>query len=338
MDLERLGPSDPGGSSRRSTAPLTKSTTTDSSSSVSKKKIIMLSTLATVLIVASAVSAALITVTRSRASANNNQNTPNLRAKPTQAISRTCSKTRFPTLCINSLLDFPGSTTASEQDLVHISFNMTLRHVSKAFYASSGLSYATGADPRVRAAYEDCLELLDESMDALARSLSSVTSRGGDSEIGPLTSTAGSTEDVMTWLSAALTNQDTCLEGFEDTSGTVKDQMVGNLKDLSELVSNCLAIFSATGNGDFSGVPIQNRRRLMGKESKDSVIGDFSRGFPKWLKKRDRRLLSLPVSALQADIIVSKSGNGTVKTIAEAIKKAPEHSSRRFIIYVRAGR
>jgi len=136
----------------------------------------------------------------------------------------------------------------------------------------------------------------------------------------------------MTWLSAALTNQDTCLEGFEDTSGTVKDQMVGNLKDLSELVSNSLAIFSASGDNDFTGVPIQNKRRLMG-------MSDISREFPKWLKKRDRRLLSLPVSAIQADIIVSKSGgNGTVKTITEAIKKAPEHSLRRFIIYVRAGR
>jgi len=142
----------------------------------------------------------------------------------------------------------------------------------------------------------------------------------------------------MTWLSAALTNQDTCLEGFEDTSGTVKDQMVGNLKDLSELVSNSLAIFSASGDNDFTGVPIQNKRRLMGIEKEENV-GNISREFPKWLQKRDRRLLSLPVSEIQADIIVSKSGgNGTVKTITEAIKKAPEHSHRRFIIYVRAGR
>jgi len=250
-----------------------------------------------------------------------------------QAISRTCSKTRFPTLCINSLLDFPGSTTASEQDLVHISFNMTLRHVSRAFFASSGLSFVA-TEPKVRAAYEDCLELLEESMDSLSRSLDSILSPSAISNSAELRSGSdGSTEDVMTWLSAALTNHDTCAEGLEDSTGSLKDQMVDNLKDLSELVSNCLAIFSGSGSGDFSGVPIQNKRRLM-EEEDDDISGKF----PSWLNKRDRRLLSLATSAIQADIVVSKNGDGTVKTIAEAIKKAPEHSSRRFIIYVRAGR
>ena len=107
--------------------------------------------------------------------------------------------------------------------------------------------------------------------------------------------------------------------------------MANNLKDLLELVSNCLAIFSASGAGDdFSGVPIQNRRRLMAMREEDN--------FPRWLNKRDRRLLSLPVSAIQADVVVSNDGNGNVKTIAEAIKKVPEYGSRRFVIYVRAGR
>ncbi|KAL2318137.1 hypothetical protein Fmac_032013 [Flemingia macrophylla] len=320
MEYGKLGPNDPGGSSRRSTTPLTNSTPS------SNKKLIFLSLLAAALIVTAAISAAVVTLVRSHASADKNH--PNLARKPTQAISRTCSKTRFPTLCINSLLDFPGSTTASEEDLVHISVNMTLRHVSHAFFASTGLSYAA-TESKVSSAYDDCLELIEESMDALSRSFDSILSPSGISDTGVA---AGSTEDVMTWLSAALTNQDTCAEGLEGTSGSLKEQMVDNLKDLSELVSNSLAIYSASGSGDFSGVPIQNRRRLM---EEDSVNGG---NFPRWLSKRDRRLLSLPQSAIQADITVSKSGDGTVKTIAEAIKNVPDHGTRRFIIYVRAGR
>ena len=322
MEYGRLGPSETGGSSRRSTATdIAKPTPANSS----KKKIIMLSVLAGVLIVASAISAVLVIGIRARASG---QNGPNIRGKPTQAISRACSKTRFPALCIDSLLQFPGSTTASEQDLVHISFNMTLQHLSKALDSSNTINYVQ-MDPRERSAYEDCLELLDDSVEALSRSLFTVapSPSPSDGSIKP----GASNEDVATWLSAALTNQDTCTDGFSDISGTVKDQMANNLKDLSELVSNCLAIFSASGNGDFSGVPIQNRRRLMSSD-------DISEKFPKWLSRRDRKLLSLPVSAIQADIIVSKGGNGTFKTIGEAIKKAPEHSSRRVIIYVRAGR
>lgn len=176
-------------------------------------------------------------------------------------------------------------------------------------------------------------------MEALSRSLDSILSPSAISDSGGLRpGSDGSTDDVITWLSAALTNHDTCAEGFEDSSGSVKDQMVNNLKDLSELVSNCLAIFSASGSGDFSGVPIQNKRRLMEEDDEANVSDDILAKFPRWLNKRDRRLLSLPTSAIQADIVVSKNGDGTVKTIAEAIKKVPEHGSRRFIIYVRAGR
>lgn len=185
----------------------------------------------------------------------------------------------------------------------------------------------------MRSAYDDCLELLDDSVDALSRSLSIVAPSMDGNPAGQVQS-IGSTEDVVTWLSAALTNHDTCTEGFTDLNGAVKDQMSDKLKDLSELVSNCLAIFSGTDSDDFSGVPIQNRRRLMDAEISKENADDL----PSWLGRNERRLLNVPVSAIQADIIVSNDGNGTYKTIAEAIKKAPEYSNRRTIIYVRAGR
>lgn len=118
-------------------------------------------------------------------------------------------------------------------------------------------------------------------------------------------------------------------------NGYVKNQMSTRLKDLSELVSNCLAIYAAaSGDKDFSGIPIQNRRRRL----LSGVDHHHNHEFPAWLSRRDRRLLDAPVSTIQADVIVSADGNGTYKTITEAIKKAPEYSSRRFIIYVKAGR
>ncbi|KAF2311776.1 hypothetical protein GH714_026652 [Hevea brasiliensis] len=325
LDYGRLGPSEPGGSSRSLDPP--EHTTSNPSR---KRKVILLSLLSVVLIIASAVSATLLIGLRTRASGHPS---PVVARKPTKAISKTCSKTRFPTLCVNSLLDFPGSETASEKDLVHISFNMTLQqHFSKALYLSSGISYLQ-MDTRVRSAYEDCLELLDDSVDALSRSLSIVAPSMDGNTAGQVQA-VGSTEDVVTWLSAALTNQDTCTEGFTDLSGAVKDQMSDKLRDLSELVSNCLAIFSATDSDDFFGVPIQNRRRLMDAEISEENADDL----PSWLGRKERRLLNMPVSAIQADIIVSKDGNGTYKTITEAIKKAPEYNNRRTIIYVRAGR
>lgn len=213
------------------------------------------------------------------------------------------------------MLDFPAAS--SDKDLIHISVNMTLHRVGRALYSSAEISNLQ-MGTRVRSAYQDCLELLEDSVDQLQRSLLSV-------EAGK-----HNQEDVITWLSAALTNQETCTDGLSEVeNGYVKQQMDEKLKDLSKLVSNCLAIYAAVSEGDdFNGVPIQHRRRRMLMSSPDH----------QWLSRKERRLLQSPVAGIQADIVVSKDGNGTCKTIAEAIKKAPEFSNRRTIIYVRAGR
>ncbi|KAE8710781.1 putative pectinesterase/pectinesterase inhibitor 61 [Hibiscus syriacus] len=285
------------------------------------KKLLIISVLAFfTIIIVSVVCAGLVVVLREGGGATPVGGTL-IPRRATQAISRTCGKTRFQKLCVNSFLQFPGSLTASEQDLVHMSFNVTLQRFNRALFTTTSISYIQ-MDPRVRSAYDDCLELLEDSVDTLSRSLSSVIPNGK----------GGSTQDVMTWLSAALTNQDTCTEGFDGLSGAVKDQVTAKLADLSELVSNCLSIFAASGGDDLGGVQTQNRRLLASGENIDD------RHFPKWLRREERELLDTPLSAIRPDIIVSKDGNGTIKTIAEAIKKAPEYSTRRTIIYVKAGR
>nr|GMD53721.1 probable pectinesterase/pectinesterase inhibitor 61 [Ipomoea batatas] len=317
MGYDRLG-SERGGSSRREILQDGQSNEATSSSR-RKSTVKVLVVIAAVLIVTAAVSVGVLVGVRGRGSGDR------ITAKPSQAMARTCGKTLYPSLCLSSLLDFPGALSASDGDLVHISVNVTLQRVGKALYTVTDYNNLQ-MSTIVRSAYDDCLELLEDSMDLLDRSLSSI-----------LFGAAGANaQDVMTWLSAALTNQDTCTEGFSDANGPVKDQVTQRLKDLSELVSNSLAIFAATNGGDdFSGVPIQHRRKLL--DHRDAVLASTDDDFPKWLSDSDRKLLSSPVSPIHADIIVAKDGTGTVKTITEAIKKVPEHSTRRIVIYIKAG-
>ncbi|XP_075513297.1 putative pectinesterase/pectinesterase inhibitor 61 [Primulina tabacum] len=313
MEYGWLGPTEPKGSS-------TPNLNNEPTSKPKKSKRKLLLILAAILMVASAICAALVVSLRNTATA-----TKLHRRRPSQAISRTCSKTLYPSLCLDSLIDFPGALAASDKDFVHISVNMTLQRVGLALYhASEFTNIPMGSHER--SAYEDCLELLDDSVDLLRRSLLSVSPGGEDAA-------SASTQDVLTWLSASLTNHDTCNEGFEELTGDVKNQMSDRLQDLSELVSNSLAIYAANGrNDDFSDIPIQNRRRrLLGSEENHG-------NFPAWLSRKDRMLLDMPVTAINADIIVSIDGSGTCKTIAEAIKKVPEHTTRRTIVYVRAGK
>ncbi|KAK4362942.1 hypothetical protein RND71_018183 [Anisodus tanguticus] len=300
MGYGRLGKPDPGKTSGRVTNP-----TPNPRSSNLKLLIIF----ATILLIASLISVAILVGVRHKAG--------NRIDKPSQAMARTCSRTLYPSLCLNSLINYPGANSASDNDLVHISVNLTLQRFGKALYMASDINNLQ-MNTHIRSAYDDCLELLAESVDLLSLSL---------------TSPPGSTHDVMTWLSAALTNQDTCTDGLIDVTGSVKDQMSENLKDMSELVSNALAIYAAAnGDDDFSGIPIQNRRRRLMEFEKHHDE------FPKWMSRRDRMLMNTSVSTIQADIIVAKDGTGTVRTIAEAIKEVPEKSSIRTIIYVKAGR
>ncbi|XP_077227287.1 putative pectinesterase/pectinesterase inhibitor 61 [Tasmannia lanceolata] len=288
-----------------------------------RKLLLYLCLVSLILIIASGISAVLLVRSRARGSVASEAT---LKNRPTQAISRTCSRTRYPSLCIETLVEFPGALDAGERDLVHISVNMTLHRVGHARSDASSLSNVA-MGPDVMAAYQDCLELLEDSIDQLSQSLHSITPTGP-----PAGALVGSPDDVLTWLSAALTNQDTCTEGLDEVrNGFVKEEMGKHLKDLPELVSNSLAIFAGSdADKDLTGIQIENRRRrLMTAEEG---------GFPAWVTGRERKLLLMNVGAIQADIVVSNDGNGTYKTIEEAINAAPEWSTRRTIIYVKSGR
>lgn len=168
------------------------------------------------------------------------------------------------------------------------------------------------------------MELLNDAVDAFSLSLFS---------------TEASNHDVMTWLSAALTYHDTCTDGFADVADlAVKDQVEAKLSDLSEMISNSLAIFSGFGGGD---LPVENRRRRRLMESGTqpwAAENGGDGGFPQWVSGKDRRLLATPISAIQADIVVAKDGSGKFKTVAEAIDAAPSSSGRRIVIYIKAGK
>ncbi|TQD91606.1 hypothetical protein C1H46_022789 [Malus baccata] len=186
MGYGRLQSLDPGGSPSLYVVENPSLLQTATSSSCSngrsrKNKLILMFLFVVALILASAVSAVVLIVEKSKAS--NLATSSAIRCKRMQAISNACAKTRFPSLCVNFLLDFPCSNAASEQDLVHISFNMTLQQLSKVFYLSSSLYYRQ-MDPHSCSAYDDCLELLNDSVDALSRALTSVAPGMGVIKIG----------------------------------------------------------------------------------------------------------------------------------------------------------
>ncbi|KAG7572448.1 hypothetical protein ISN44_As09g008040 [Arabidopsis suecica] len=122
MGYERLGPSGATGSVPTSTtiAPILNKVSTSSqpenNNRGSKKKLVVSSI---VLAISLILAAAIFAGVRSRLKLY--QSVPGLARKSSQAISKACGLTRFPELCVDSLMDFPGSLAASSsKDLIHV--------------------------------------------------------------------------------------------------------------------------------------------------------------------------------------------------------------------------
>lgn len=141
---------------------------------------------------------------------------------------------------------------------------------------------------------------------------------------------------MKTWLSAALINQDTCIEGFDGTNRFVQSLVAGSLNQISSLVREILGNVrlippqKVAQGGSRHGGSGGNRPGWMKKRK---LISDK---FPEWLKSNDRRLL-LQVNGVAADVVVAADGSGNFTTVTDAIKAVPDYGSRRFVIYVKKG-
>ncbi|KAF0917542.1 hypothetical protein E2562_020919 [Oryza meyeriana var. granulata] len=264
---------------------------------------------------------------------------------PTEAITRTCGVTLYPELCVSALMGFPGADGAGDAELVPMSLNATHRRVVDALYNATALGGAAArlAGARSSAAYGDCVELLDAAAELLSRSVGAIAAPPPSPDSVDADTAGRDDDDVMTWLSAALTSHDTCLDSLQevgagdDDEGRIKPQMLGYLVNLGEHLSNSLAIFATRGRpgGELSDVPVHNQlhRRLLTTDVDD----DDDASFPRWVKHNDRRLLQAVAAEIDPDMIVAKDSTGTHRKIRDAIKAAPEHSHRRVVIYIKAG-
>ncbi|CAA7055867.1 unnamed protein product [Microthlaspi erraticum] len=173
-----------------------------------------------------------------------------------------------------------------------LAFNLTVSHRTTQVHV---------VDP-----VHDCLELLDDTLDMLSR----IRTKDGDEE------------DVHTWLSAALTNQETCEQSLQEKSKSYKHGFTMDFvaRNLSGLLTNSLELFVS--------VKSKNRRHLSSEQEH----------FPTFVTSSERRLLEASVSELKLDAVVAADGSGTHKTVGEALLAASLASSGgRTVIHLKAG-
>ncbi|CAL5376844.1 unnamed protein product [Camellia sinensis] len=185
---------------------------------------------------------------------------------------------------------------------------------------------------RLSNAIADCLDLLDLSADELTRTLSASQSPNGT--YGKHNSTGNLSADLRTWLSGALGNQDTCIEGFDGTNSIVKNLVAGSLNQLTSLIQDIL--LQVRPLPDFKA----NNHNGGGGGGGGRKLKNDDDPFPYWIKSKDRKLLQSSTNGngvLVADVVVAADGSGNFSKVMDAISAAPEYSSRRYVVYVKKG-
>uniref|UniRef100_A0A7N0U1R8 pectinesterase n=1 Tax=Kalanchoe fedtschenkoi TaxID=63787 RepID=A0A7N0U1R8_KALFE len=139
------------------------------------------------------------------------------------AIRLVCNVTRYPDSCFAAISSLDASPGPDPERIL----NLSVRACSA--QAAACRSVASGSGEAVR----ECADLYG---DAVSRIGDALEAMGGGL-------TEGKISDVQTWLSAALTDQETCLDGLEEMKESASlEELKVNADKLKEYVSNSLAI------------------------------------------------------------------------------------------------
>ncbi|VVA10949.1 Hypothetical predicted protein [Prunus dulcis] len=137
----------------------------------------------------------------------------------TEFIKTSCSATTYPKLCLTSLSSHASTIQTSPKLMAGAALNVTLSSAKSTSAMMLKLSQSHGLKPKEVGAMRDCLEELSDSL---------------------------MISDVQTWVSAALTDENTCSEGFggNGMNGNLKTAVRGRIVNIAQLTSNALALIN----------------------------------------------------------------------------------------------
>ncbi|KAI3927437.1 hypothetical protein MKW92_044427 [Papaver armeniacum] len=241
-------------------------------------------------------------------------------------INETCTRTLYPSLCFTSFSSFPPSIKiTSPERLLEFSINGTVKSVQE---SRTKISLLVNGNQQEKNALNDCIEMLDQTLYELEQ-----VSNGLKNYSVLIGFRHQLYSEFKTLLSAAMTNENTCIQGIEDVEEAnpethlgFKDVVQRLLNPVSKLISNCLAMVNYMESTSNSGSKMMiTKRRLV------------SHGFPAWMTANDRKLMQIVVPQIMSNTTVAAVGHANYRTIGAAVRMAPSFSLQRYVIKIKAG-
>ncbi|WOL06153.1 21 kDa protein-like [Canna indica] len=160
---------------------------------------------------------------------------------PTAFVRDACKRTRYPSLCEQYLAAYAPTVHRSKRELARAALAVSADRARSASAFVSRMS--AGAQKSLRSreagAVRDCLETLRDSVDRLRQSVKEMSAMGRARS----PRFAWHLSNVQTWVSAALTDETTCLDGLSQFAGpAVRASIRKKVMEVAQVTSNALAL------------------------------------------------------------------------------------------------
>ncbi|KAK9060963.1 hypothetical protein SSX86_018143 [Deinandra increscens subsp. villosa] len=152
-------------------------------------------------------------------------------------INSSCQATRYPDLCTKTLSPYAATVQTNPMELANVALSVSLKSAKATSKAVRDLSKERGLSTKDGQAVADCLENMSDSVDEMKKSMTAMKEMDGpefEENMG----------NVKTWVSAALTDEDTCMDGFEENDGKMKERIRGYIVNVAELTSIALSLIT----------------------------------------------------------------------------------------------
>ncbi|EYU24974.1 hypothetical protein ABFS82_06G045200 [Erythranthe guttata] len=158
----------------------------------------------------------------------------------TSFIRTSCRATTYPSVCVQSLYTHAAAIKKSPKQLVTTALSVSVEKAQSTKTFVSMLTRFRGLKPREYAAIKDCLEEVSDSVDRLSKSVKELK------KLGPARGPefVWHMSNLQTWVSAALTDDSTCMDGFSGRAmnGRIKSSIRARMTHVAQVTSNALAL------------------------------------------------------------------------------------------------
>ncbi|XP_076883877.1 pectinesterase inhibitor 4-like [Bidens hawaiensis] len=168
--------------------------------------------------------------------------TPNAQQnKYSTFVKTSCSSATYPAACVKALLPYAATVKSNPIRLVTVALSTTIKSANATLSTITRLSKTKQITKWEAAVLKDCVGDIKDSMDEIKSSIKEISGipKSADKHFA--------ISNAQTWTSAAITDENSCLDGFSDRktmNPVIKQKIRNSIVNLARVSSNALYLIN----------------------------------------------------------------------------------------------